>query len=264
MDKIIDKLMMFGLTKTESLTYIYFLKNGVSSGYKIAKEMSISRSSVYQAIDSLYSRGYLLLVPSKSKEYKAKDPELLLEELESKYIENTKFLKDELKNFKDPEEDNYFYNVEGFENIISKGKAIINSSEREIYINTDIDLKEILPELKSAKKRGVRIIIFSFDRQNTYGLDLELYYEEEELIIPRNTRLMIVNDTGNSLVATTVTGESLIGNYSNNAVYSKIIAEHIHHDVYLSRLHQKYGKDFLNLTKIDTLYEKEGRKNMEK
>ncbi|EET2415962.1 TrmB family transcriptional regulator, partial [Escherichia coli] len=46
---LVNKLINFGFTRTDAQVYISLLKNGRSSGYKIAKEISLSRSSVYSS-----------------------------------------------------------------------------------------------------------------------------------------------------------------------------------------------------------------------
>ncbi|MCE4233584.1 TrmB family transcriptional regulator, partial [Escherichia coli] len=93
---LVNKLINFGFTRTDAQVYISLLKNGRSSGYKIAKEISLSRSSVYSSIDNLYKNGYIFLVDGETKEYEAKSPELILSQIEKSTIDNIKILKKEL------------------------------------------------------------------------------------------------------------------------------------------------------------------------
>lgn len=67
---LVNKLINFGFTRTDAQVYISLLKNGRSSGYKIAKEISLSRSSVYSSIDNLYKNGYIFLVDGELKNMK--------------------------------------------------------------------------------------------------------------------------------------------------------------------------------------------------
>ncbi|MFA0678796.1 helix-turn-helix domain-containing protein, partial [Vibrio sp. 10N.222.51.A6] len=69
--------------------------NGQSSGYKIAKEISISRSSVYSSIDNLYANGYIFMSDGDTKEYEAKSPDLIFSQIEKKTVTNINFLKSE-------------------------------------------------------------------------------------------------------------------------------------------------------------------------
>lgn len=84
MSELVIKLMDFGFTKTDALVYINLLKNGRASGYKIAKEIALSRSSVYSSIDNLYTNGYIFMSDGDTKEYEAKSPELIFSQIEKK------------------------------------------------------------------------------------------------------------------------------------------------------------------------------------
>lgn len=93
MNELVKTLMGFGFTKTDANVYINLLKNGRSSGYKIAKEISLSRSSVYSSIDSLYKNGFIFMADGNTKEYQAKSPELIFSNIEKQTIENINVLK---------------------------------------------------------------------------------------------------------------------------------------------------------------------------
>ncbi len=67
MTELVTKLMDFGFTKTDALVYINLLKNGRASGYKIAKEIGLSRSSVYSSIDNLYKNGCIFMKRSAKR-----------------------------------------------------------------------------------------------------------------------------------------------------------------------------------------------------
>lgn len=83
-DRAGNKLMDFGFTKTDALVYINLLKNGRASGYKIAKDISLSRSSVYSSIDNLYKNGCIFMSDGETKEYEAKSPDLIFSQIEKK------------------------------------------------------------------------------------------------------------------------------------------------------------------------------------
>ena len=49
---LIDKLMLFGLTRQEASIYLCLAANAEVSGYEVAKITGISRSNVYNALAS--------------------------------------------------------------------------------------------------------------------------------------------------------------------------------------------------------------------
>lgn len=233
MSELVTKLMDFGFTKTDALVYINLLKNGRSSGYKIAKQISISRSSVYSSIDNLYTNGYIFMSDGDTKEYEAKSPDLIFSQIKQKTVENIDILKTELSKMMLQEEKEFVYNVTGFDNLLQKAKEIINQANLEIYLNTDFNLELFAKELCEAAERGVRIIGFSFNKMTSPHKKIELYSrsENEETEYPSH-RFMCVADMKLALMFSH--REETLGIYSNNRLIVKMIAEHIHSDIYLT------------------------------
>ena len=234
---LVSKLVDFGFTKTDALVYIDLLQNGRSSGYKIAKNISLSRSTVYTSIDQLYKKGFIFLSEGESKEYEAKSPELIFNQIEKKTVENIHILKDELSRMMTQEEHEFVYNITGFDNLVQKARELIRSAKSEIYLNTDIKLDLWADELCGAIERGVRVIVFSFNRVAAPHNKIEVYSrsDKEEKDYPSH-RFMLVTDMKETMVFSH--RRETVGIYSNNYLLVKITAEHIHSDIYLTKYEQ--------------------------
>jgi sugar-specific transcriptional regulator TrmB len=71
-------LTPFGFTPTESSTYRALLDLGPSTGYAVARALSIARANAYQALDALVVKGAAVLVDSATpKRYRAVQPRTL-------------------------------------------------------------------------------------------------------------------------------------------------------------------------------------------
>ena len=248
---LVSKLVDFGFTKTDALVYIDLLKNGRSSGYKIAKNISLSRSTVYTSIDQLYKKGFIFLLEGESKEYEAKAPELILSQIEKKTVENIHILKDQLSQMMIQEEREFVYNITGFDNLVQKARELISQAQSEIYLNTDIRLSLWSEELCDAVERGVRVIVFSFNRVEAPHPKIEVYSrsQEAESEYPSH-RFMLVSDMKKTIVFSH--RHQAVGIYSNNYLLLKITAEHIHSDIYLTKCEQAGSAVNFN---IGTLHE---------
>ena len=66
---LIDKLMLFGLTRQEACIYICLASNHELSGYEVAKITGISRSNVYNALASLVEEGAAYLLEGSTNKY---------------------------------------------------------------------------------------------------------------------------------------------------------------------------------------------------
>ncbi|MDN3682211.1 helix-turn-helix domain-containing protein [Vibrio tapetis subsp. quintayensis] len=251
MSEIVTKLMDFGFTKTDAMVYITLLKNGRSSGYKIAKEISLSRSSVYSSIDNLYSNGFIFLSDGDTKEYEAKSPDLIFSQIEKKTITNIAILKKELSKMALQEEKEFVYNVSGYDNLVQKAKELINQAHVEIYLNSDFRLSLFKRELCEAIERGVRVIGFSFNKLETPHEKMEMYSrsEDPEQDYPSH-RFMLVADMKLALAFSH--RDETMGLYTNNKLMVKMIAEHIHSDIYLTEYERA---NLENRVRINTIHE---------
>ncbi|HDZ1986474.1 TPA: TrmB family transcriptional regulator, partial [Klebsiella pneumoniae] len=233
MNDLVSKLMAFGLTKTDANVYIALLKNGRASGYKIAKDISLSRSSVYSSIDSLYKNGFIFMADGDTKEYQAKSPDLIFNQIEKETIENISVLKKELSKMMLKDDKEFVYNVSGFDNLLQKAKELLDKSQVEIYINTDFHLDVFSKELINAIERGVRVIVFSFNKLLSPHQSIELYSRSDEFeVVYPSHRFMLVADMKNALLFSH--RNETHGLFTNNKLLVKIMAEHIHSDIYLA------------------------------
>ncbi len=257
MDNILEKLVDLGLSKIEAMVYVTLLKNGKNSGYKIAKELNLYRSTVYQAIDSLYQKGYIYLIETQNKEYEAKDPNIFLKELQTKLEGNITSLKEELNSIRPHLKKDYFINITGIENILLKVRSMIDSSKKEIYLNTDFDIKLIQDNLYEAVRRGVRVIIFSFGKLHDIDESLiEIYIRDESKKEEINSqRIMLTVDLEETLVASQSNSE-VTAIFTNNSTFNLIVSEHIHSDIYISKIKKIDSSYFKENIGINSLHEK--------
>lgn len=85
--EIYSLLERLNFTKTEAAVYVDLVKNFKLNGYQIAKNLNMSRSSVYSALDNLYKKGVVFLLPGESQIYKAENPSALLGKMKNEFVE---------------------------------------------------------------------------------------------------------------------------------------------------------------------------------
>jgi len=257
MDEIILLLEKLNFSKTEAAVYIDLLKNSSSNGYKIAKNLNMSRSSVYSALDNLYKKGIIFLLPGDSQVYKAENPSILINKIKNEFNETTNLLDSKLKDLEKCDSEERYVNIEGYDNIIFKIKQLLLSAEKEVYINTDIDLSKFESELAQIVERGVRIIVFSFKKVTLENIHIEIYTHCSLNCEGKETRIMLVVDCEKTLVADRGPHrEEFLGVFTDNILLASIISEHIHNDIYLLKLKKLYGENLINEDiKLNTMLE---------
>jgi len=92
-------LTPFGFTPTEGSAFERLLTLGPSSGYAVAKSLTIARANAYQALDGLVTKGAVTLVGQDPKTYRAVSPatlHALISQQQARQLDNLEASLDQL------------------------------------------------------------------------------------------------------------------------------------------------------------------------
>ena len=246
MTNIIEELQNFNFSRIEAQIYLVLLKNKELNGSQIAKIINIPRTSVYMALENLYQKGAVYMLPGEPSLYKAQNPTILMNNLKDKLNESFNLIEKELSSFDIFSAVDQYWNIKRYNNSIQKIKEMIQNAEQEILINTNYDLQQFQEEFQNLKKKNIRVIVFSFEEINIEGLNIELYYNPKKKLESTIKRIMLVVDNKKVFISSSnPSGESL-GTFTENSLLVSIAAEHIHHDIYLYKLDKVYEKDLID------------------
>jgi HTH-type transcriptional regulator, sugar sensing transcriptional regulator len=264
-EELIKKLEALSFNKIEAKVYIELVKCNELNGSQIAKKINASRSSVYLALDNLYKRGCVYLISGDTNMYMAEKPEILIEKMKSNFEEKANTIKDELLQLEQGDSQKNYYNLSGTQNFINKAKELILYAEKEVYINTCIDLQMFKSEFEILNKRGVRIIVFTYKNMDVVNLPIEIYHHSIEAYDESEhkddeIRLMMVIDLNYTLICSTNNENTeMSGTFTENQFLANIVSEHIHHDIYLLKLKERERKELIDEDiLIGSLLEKRG------
>ena len=112
---IIEKIVLFGLSRQEAIIYLCLLKNGELTGYEVAKQTSISRSNVYSSLAGLVDHGAAYLIAGNANKYIAVD----IEEFCDNQIRHLEDIKKLLCNniHKENDSSDSYITIEGYQHI---------------------------------------------------------------------------------------------------------------------------------------------------
>lgn len=261
-----ENLEKLNFSKLEAQIYLALLGTEPLSAYQLAKKIDISRTSIYNALEHMLEKGMVEMMPNDTALYIAQKTEVILGRMRFEMKNAMDELEKQLKDYQELRRKNIDFIFKGFETVIFKAKDILRNAKKEVYINADFDLSCFKEEFRILKERRIRLVVFSF-----YDLELDCnveFYSHYRNINKGHlaSRLMLVVDNEISLIADR--GEELQewnGKVSNNILFMKILSEHIHNDIYLLKLKDKYGKEIydnnLYLKTDFEIRQKDGEKN---
>lgn len=251
-EKIISTLINLGFSRLESEIYIALL-DGEMSGYQIAKKIEVARPSVYTALEHMFEKGIVQKLQDSSAEYKAQPPQIIFKKLSGEFAQNAAFAEQTLTQYSETRFENRLATIKGIKTIIEYAKNMLINAEKEVFINTDLELSIFKPAIEKAVEKGTAITIFSF-----YAADDELpctvfTHNRHQEHTP--SRLMLACDDSETLIANANNSVEWLASITNNPLLVEIITEHIHNDIYLLKLRNEYGSEIYNNLRIGSYFE---------
>ena len=243
--KLIENLEKLNFTRLEAQVYLALLKSKPMSAYQLAKKIDMSRPSIYNCLEHMLDKGMVDLIPNETALYVAQDPEVLFNKVKSETDKNLREAEVALREYESQKYDEIILNFRGYETMIQKTKKILRESEAEVYINADFSIDFLQDEIEELNKKNIKVVVFSFYDICSAPSKIE-YYSHYRKITENHkaSRLMVAADKKVALIADGSGNEELWkGTISNNTLLIKILSEHIHNDIYLLKLRDKYGKE---------------------
>lgn len=258
-DLLKNNLENLGFSTLEANIYLELLSGAKMSAYQLAKKIDIARASIYNALEHMLDKGMVYCVPNKTPMYTACEPKLLLHKLKENMNQNISSVSSMLEEFEKSRVTEEILMLRGFIDIVIKAKDILEHATNDIYINTDIDLKIFREEFLNLKKRGIKIVVFSFYDIDQGGDFVDFYthgrIKEDDYL---ESRFMLAEYDHISLTAGRNSKyDEWTGIISNVPLNVRILEEHIHNDIYMLKLRDEYGKEIYNKIQVSTEFEQE-------
>lgn len=260
-----ENLTKLGFGSLEAKIYLALISGGSMSPYQLAKKIDISRPSIYNALEHMVNKGMIDYIPNKTPLYVATKPELLFEKINKSMKESMGKAALLLKEFEKTRMEEEVTLVKGFENIIIRVKDILKHAAHDIYINTDFDLDIFAEEFENLGKKGIKVTVFSFYDVDRGNENAELYsHRRNKMENAFPSRLMLAEyDTVSIAVSRNSKFDEWCAIISNIPLNVRMIEEHIHNDIYMLKLREKYGKQIYDGIRIGTEFESENRMERE-
>jgi len=183
---LVEKLILFGLTRQEANIYITLFTEGTLTGYEVSKITGISRSNVYSSLAGLVEKGAAYVNEGGAVKYVAVEMEefcgnrIRILQREKKVIGENLPIKKEIA-------DGYI-TIAGYQNIMDKIINMIQQSKQRIYLSVSSGiLNLILPEIMESIEREKKVVLIT-DKEVELPKAL-IYYHE----IPDNQIQLIVD-----------------------------------------------------------------------
>ena len=198
------------------------LQNRYLNGYEISKLSKVSRSLVYNVIDRLVAKGFVLKSEGQINYYCALPYEKVIERIKNDNINKLNVAREKLKNYSRIEnESEYIFNIKGIDEFFSKANDLILNAKKEISISIwKEDFPKIEESLLIAAKKGIKIYIFSFSNITFPSAEIFSYQLKDPNSLFPYRRISIVVDGKEVIIGENAGDKSICVLSKNHALVS--------------------------------------------
>ena len=154
-----EQLRNLGLSSYEAKSYISLVSIGPSEPKKVAKDARIPYTSVYPALESLESKGWVEQVVKKPVTYRAKRP-ASVKVIVSSRLEDTFLELERIYTPEPTEEAELVYTLRGREKVLNKVyEMLLGARETAVVVAPSLGLEDakLMELLGAAVERGVHV-----------------------------------------------------------------------------------------------------------
>lgn len=226
--KVIEYLSEFGLTRQEAVIYQNLLKNGMQTGYEVAKQTGISRSNAYNALAGLVEKGAAYSCEGSATKYEAVE----IEEFCTNKLRSLTKKKDYLATHlpKERQTDEGYLTIRGDEQILHKIKNMLLAAQKRVYLSmSDSQLEQFLPELTELSKNKIKIVLLT---NNTRNIDWATVYQCEIA----EHQIGVITDSGYVLTGELGNGADSTCLYSGQKNLVRIFKDYLKNEIQLIAL----------------------------
>lgn len=264
MERTLDLLEKIGMTESEAKVYLALVENGSMSGYEASKCAMVPRSKIYNVLESLVSKGYILFSEQDSgKRYRAVEIEEIASRVRRETEDTLIALDRGLARCKTCADMDDIWRIRGYDHVFNKCRLIIEASEKELLIQIwEEDLDQVMALLLEKEEAGLHVALVCFSE----NADLDLPFRHackhgmlEQKKQDMGGRFVTIVSDGNAVVFGQIAGThdaEVIWTHSRPMV--TMASECVRHDLYFYRgaelmgpeMQEKLGKDYSKVREI--------------
>ena len=165
MSTMVERLVEIGFTEYEAKAYVALLRLGPASGYQVAKESRVPRSTIYEVLAKLVMRGAVLTQSfAEQVRYAPVPPDQLLGRMRREFEGHLDALQDGLERATETAAaPGNTWNLAGRRSLFAYARQMIAQAQEEValVVGDDDELDQLLPELQEAHARGMALVVVS-------------------------------------------------------------------------------------------------------
>ncbi|WNS45235.1 helix-turn-helix domain-containing protein [Paenibacillus sp. MMS20-IR301] len=247
---MIEALRKLGLSDLEARCYLALHGQPPSSGYEVAKQVSVSRSNVYAALRSLVDKGVCRAVEGEPITFTNIPIGQVIKLLQADFEHTARLLESELTAL--PAAPPFFSNWKGGQQVELAVRRLTANAREEILVDLWAeDLHRVEEALLAAERRGIAVHLMVIGEAPT-GLKRVIVHSVPQGGPPKSRNFSLLLDKETAILGSFSSHAPPSALESNHPAVLNVLETSYYHDVvmmrieadFASELEERYGKDY--------------------
>jgi sugar-specific transcriptional regulator TrmB len=222
MSDMVQRLMAVGFTEYEAKVYVALQRCSPATGYQIAKESGVPRSTIYEVLGKLMARGAAVTQSfGDIVRYAPVPSEDLLDRMRHEFEDTLDKLADGFRHMAvTPGVPGQTWNLTGRDNILAHARQMIERAQNEValVVGDDDELDELLAWLQQAKSRKIALTVVCPVPYEDKSVPVIVHAQGQQLRHALGHGLTLVVDGHDALVGEVDRSESAVWTTNSYAV----------------------------------------------
>lgn len=164
-------LTPLGFTSLEAEVYAYLLQNSPSTGYKVARSIGKATANTYKAIESLQSKGAVMVDEGANRLCRAVESDELLARLTRDFEWRRASAELELSRLTSKSKDDGIYALKSKAQVMERARFMLNEATHDILVVARADTAvQLRDSIKHSVDKGVKAFLLSDQSLDVRGL----------------------------------------------------------------------------------------------
>lgn len=202
-ERCITELRELGLSRLEATVYLHLLRQPRSTGYRVALDLGKAAANVYAALESLRTKGAVVLEQGGNRSYRALSAPSLERVFEERFRERTRRLAGVLGEWQVSEDDSGIYHLGEPEQVYAQAQAML-AQARTVALGDFFPgpLVRLTPALEAVARRGVSVAVQAYAPAALHDVEVVVGHRGQAVLARWPGQwLQLVVDGSESLVA---------------------------------------------------------------
>ncbi|HEX3956543.1 MAG TPA: helix-turn-helix domain-containing protein [Trebonia sp.] len=247
---VIEELQRLGMSGYEAKAYVALVAAGSPlNGYEVAKRSGVPRSTVYETLAKLVTRGAAYEVRTgdgKGGGYISLPPNVLLDRMRRDFDQSVDALRGSIAEIAAPPEVRLVHNLSDRASLIARAEDVIAAARKDVFLSAwPSELESLKPSARRAEADGidVSVVVFGEDPEPVGQTTPHRFSTPEVVLENLGCRLLVVcADREQAVIGGVVNGDAW-GVYTDDPAIVLVAVEYVRHDIAMHLIAEKFAPD---------------------